>query len=824
MTQHRLSDWMRVRRATLADAAATAALCVLWWAARTGEMHSFAGWPLRWGEAWCWIWSVMLTLPYALHRTRPTFAVRWFLAVLAAQMLVGPGPLTADVMGGVMLYAGLVYGPRDRARRWIVTAGVCDAATALLMAVQSVYGSLSAFLHALSAHEPSLAWRACRTVEHDGSTSLLCTAGLIPEFLGFAMIITVCVVLVVVVGFWQRARQQTIRMLNERNEAIRAREQEERLIAASAERARIARDMHDVVAHTLSIIIIQSDGGRYAAVNDPELARGTMETIRGESQRALDDMTRLLGVFDDGPHADYHDIDALIRQARDASRDMVLTREIVGEARPAALSPAASVAMYHVVQEALTNVRKYAGRDVRVRVEERWDEQALTLTIDDDGRGASASMDGHKPGYGLLGMNERIGAVGGAVESGPRLGGGFRVRASVPLGAADACSPAAARRAHGPDDDAPATRDRDGGDDASRERVVWPTFLQLGRRLRAKPIVQAHEEGRANWIVRLSQWCERHYMLVDATVALLAFTTLMMGGATRLSIIDPTAPAGYAANRAVAVAMSALLLAPLAVRRRFPRAAALMFALATMLQLLVDPICYMADLAAPFYVYAAALYGASGSWRWLVPAIGVDGALFGLKGASLVKGYPTLLAWLTGAEITPPGTGSVAWSVMVEFTLMACGVCLIAMMLGLWMRLSGANPLVLQARAEALRAEQDKQRITAANMERDRISRGIQTEVSETLHAVIAQTTTQLDRLDEQMERGERPSAESINAAFGAIGTQGRTALARMRQLLSVLRETGFSDEHVDEDAHMTMPLRPVDAMVQSADYSGGHD
>ena len=121
-----------------------------------------------------------------------------------------------------------------------------------------------------------------------------------------------------------------------------------------------------------------------------------------------------------------------------------------------------------------------------------------------------------------------------------------------------------------------------------------------------------------------------------------------------------------------------------------------------------------------------------------------------------------------------------------------------------------------------MRAEQEKARIAAANRERDRISATIQGEVSETLHAVIDQTSQELDEIDGQIAAGETPSPESINAAFAAIGAQGRAALARMRQLLSVLRETGFSDDHADVDAHMTMPLAPVAAMVQRED--GGDD
>lgn len=96
-----------------------------------------------------------------------------------------------------------------------------------------------------------------------------------------------------------------------------------------------------------------------------------------------------------------------------------MRRELVGEPSPQLLSESASVAMYHVVQEALTNVRKYAGLNVNVEVREEWNSGTLSFTISDDGRGASAAMDGHKAGYGLLGMNERIEAVGGMVEAGP---------------------------------------------------------------------------------------------------------------------------------------------------------------------------------------------------------------------------------------------------------------------------------------------------------------------------------------------------------------------------------------------------------------------
>ena len=227
-------------------------------------------------------------------------------------------------------------------------------------------------------------------------------------------IFEVCIISTVIVAFWQRARLATVRMMRERNEAIAARDQDERDIAALAERARIARDMHDVVAHTLSIIIVQSDGGRYAGTHDPAVARNTMETIRHESERALHDMQRLLGVFGGSPHADYNDIGNLVEQARNVSPDIRLRRNITGTASPEQLGEQASIASYHVVQEALTNIRKYAGPHVDVHIKESWNNGLLTLTVTDNGRGAAANIDGHTPGYGLLGMKERIESAGGS--------------------------------------------------------------------------------------------------------------------------------------------------------------------------------------------------------------------------------------------------------------------------------------------------------------------------------------------------------------------------------------------------------------------------
>ena len=127
------------------------------------------------------------------------------------------------------------------------------------------------------------------------------------------------------------------------------------------------------------------------------------------------------------------------------------------------------------------------------------------------------------------------------------------------------------------------------------------------------------------------------------------------------------------------------------------------------------------------------------------------------------------------------------------------------------------------AREEALIAEQDKQKILAANLERDRISTNIQSEVTATLNSVIDQTISGLRMLDEAKAHGEEPSAESIASAFAAIGSQGREALAHMRQLLRVLRETGFSDEaHAGKSEEMRLkPAASLDEQMKSGFFRG---
>jgi len=229
-----------------------------------------------------------------------------------------------------------------------------------------------------------------------------------------------------------------LRRAERRNREIQAqleRDREaERALAAAQERARIAREMHDVVAHTLSVVVAQADGGRFAARTDPDTAARTLETIAEVSRSALAEMRSLLGVLRDadgdaelGPQPSIDDIPSLVAQARLAGLEVSLVT--TGTPRP--LPIGAGLAVHRIVQEALSNVRTHAGPKARTFVQLAWEADALVATVSDDGRGAAAPNDGN--GQGLVGMHERAAMFGGTLTAGPKAGGGFVVRAHLPI-------------------------------------------------------------------------------------------------------------------------------------------------------------------------------------------------------------------------------------------------------------------------------------------------------------------------------------------------------------------------------------------------------
>jgi signal transduction histidine kinase len=203
-----------------------------------------------------------------------------------------------------------------------------------------------------------------------------------------------------------------------RHARLRALEQETAL-AAAAERTWITRELHDVVAHSLSVVIAQADGGRYA----PGQAETALTTIAATAREALAEMRRALGVLREEP--DTPDIKTLVARTRAAG----LPVELAEEGSPRPLAPGTGLAVYRVAQEALTNVLKHAGPGASAHVTLRWEPERVTVVVRDDGAGAGTD-DGR--GRGLAGMRERVEPRGGTVSAGPRPEGGFEVRAAIP--------------------------------------------------------------------------------------------------------------------------------------------------------------------------------------------------------------------------------------------------------------------------------------------------------------------------------------------------------------------------------------------------------
>jgi signal transduction histidine kinase len=204
-------------------------------------------------------------------------------------------------------------------------------------------------------------------------------------------------------------------------------------LAVAEERARIARELHDVVAHGLSVIAIQADGAEAALDRDPGLARRPLEAIRHSAEDSLGEMRRLLGVLRDDdagaelePQPGLAQLPALVERAR--ASGMEVTLDVTGTPRP--LHASLDLSAFRIVQEALTNVRKHAdGAPTNVRV--TWNGAWLTLDVRDAGSGRAARVNGD--GHGLVGMRERVKLHGGELRTGTRPNGGFEISARLPL-------------------------------------------------------------------------------------------------------------------------------------------------------------------------------------------------------------------------------------------------------------------------------------------------------------------------------------------------------------------------------------------------------
>jgi signal transduction histidine kinase len=234
------------------------------------------------------------------------------------------------------------------------------------------------------------------------------------------------------IGIYARIRRRYLATLRDR--AVRAerdRDQQAR-IAAAAERERIAREMHDIVAHSLSVMIALTSGAGFAVRTSPENAQIALDQSARVGREALTEMRRLLGVLREDDHVLHPqpgmaELDDLLASVRTAG----LTGELTVTGQPALLPSSAQLAIYRIVQEAITNVLKHARSPRRINVSLVCGHSGVDLEVVDDGL-IEPGPETH-PGHGLTGMRERAGVFGGQIEAGPRAGGGWRVHTQLPV-------------------------------------------------------------------------------------------------------------------------------------------------------------------------------------------------------------------------------------------------------------------------------------------------------------------------------------------------------------------------------------------------------
>jgi signal transduction histidine kinase len=346
-----------------------------------------------------------MTIPVVFRRRNPVAAFSVAVVAGAVQLAVTSGPSGADLAIPVLLYTLAAYRPR---RVSLAGLAVC--------LVGSIVGVL-VWTNGLDLYRKIAV-----------ALVIFCGTALIAWVFGDSM----------------RYRRAYYAALEERAARLEREADAQAQIATAAERARIARELHDVIAHHVSVMVVQADGAGYALDGNPERARRALAAISATGRQTLTEMRRLLGLLRSGdarteltPQPGLGQLRELVEQARAAGMSVSLTQE----GTPHPLPEGAELAAYRVVQESLTNTRKHAGLAAAASITLRYDNDGLVVQVSDNGRGAPAAGDG--AGHGLAGMRERVEMYGGTVTAGPLPEGGYQVTAQIPA------APALARRQFG---------------------------------------------------------------------------------------------------------------------------------------------------------------------------------------------------------------------------------------------------------------------------------------------------------------------------------------------------------------------------------------
>lgn len=350
--------------------------------------------------------STIQTVPLAWRRSRPELSFALVVLGHLGQLVVTETPIPGNVTALISAYAVAAYSER----LWVRRTGLVVAGVAGVLAVRD--------------------WVGYRDSTLPGQMMSFAFIG------GMAMVCWLW-------GDLTRKRRELVVRLQEQNDALRRDRDQRARIAAQDERTRIAREMHDIVAHSLSVVVVQADGAAYTAQHNPDFDRDhadqALTTIGTTAREALAETRRLVGVLRtaEGEWGGPTDLEYTPTETLGEVPELV--RRVAASGIDATLAPLpdlgivpreTGLAAYRIVQESLTNVLKHAGPRASVRVALATDTD-LHVEVRDDGRGAAAHDDGH--GHGLIGMRERAGSVDGTVTAGPAPGGGYLVTATLPL-------------------------------------------------------------------------------------------------------------------------------------------------------------------------------------------------------------------------------------------------------------------------------------------------------------------------------------------------------------------------------------------------------
>jgi signal transduction histidine kinase len=395
------------------------------------------------GALW-WIATVAaVAVLFVRHRLPAvTFAVGMLAA--AGHLASGTGPMPVDVVALIGLFSvaagqsrrlslGLLMVGLVAAGGWAVYASEVNTTVQIPTRVRVSDGGVEIVAQPGDS-EPPVAPVAPPADQVVDGTATLTVGSQVPTWGGFPLS-ALALTFAWLAGRSAYQRRARLVGLQRRTEELERERDTQAALAVAAERGRISRELHDVVAHALSVVVLQAQGGEAELAQRPERTREALGAIVETGRTALRETRRLLGALghdapDWEPQPGAERLPSLVAQVQAAGTPVRLRVE--GPPRP--LPSTVDLAAYRIAQEALTNVMKHAGPDVSAAIVLRYAPEALQIEVTDDGSAIGRpDADELRTGHGLRGMRERVSVLGGTFEAGPRPEGGFVVEASLPV-------------------------------------------------------------------------------------------------------------------------------------------------------------------------------------------------------------------------------------------------------------------------------------------------------------------------------------------------------------------------------------------------------